>query len=218
MKSGACIATALASAPMSEPLTQFVQTLLETGQAAFWGRPEPPRTASAELIALLKREYHRERLRRPGVSPPFAAATAARAAELTRQACWFLASRDEAVEIVQRRIRLAIADPTPSDHASADLTLRYLPVIHRRARNLRPDDPLAQALSDLLRAFPLSGVLSAVAEPPTVSLEFGGSMALMMDYAERWAANPKPEWRPTSGVARDCADWAEIEFKAKSNE
>lgn len=200
---------------MAEPLTQFVQTLLEKGQAMFLGRPEPPRTAPPELIAILKREYDRERLRRPGNSPPFSAATAARAAELTRQACWFLVSREEPDELVKRRVRLAIADPSPSDHASADLTLRYLSVIHRRACGFRLDDPLVLALSDVLRAFPLSGVLTAIHDPPTASLEFGGSLALMMDYAERWAANPKPEWRPDSDAARDCVEWAESERRAR---
>ena len=50
-------------------------------------------------------------------------------------------------------------------HLSADLMLRYLPQILKRARGLDPSDPLVGLLEDVLKRWPLSGVLSDVAEP-----------------------------------------------------
>ncbi len=52
----------------------------------------------------------------------------------------------------------------------ADLMLRYLPQILRRARGLDPSDPLVELLANILRRWPLSGVLSDVDEGSAGSL------------------------------------------------
>ena len=91
---------------------------------------------------------------------------------------------------------MPIEPPTPAHHLSADLTLRYLPQVLNRARGLDPTDPLIGLLEDVLRRWPLSGVLSDVAEAPLGSLEFGGHPGLLLLYAERLAANDRPAWRP----------------------
>jgi MoxR-vWA-beta-propeller ternary system domain bpX4 len=85
---------------------------------------------------------------------------------------------------------------TASQHLSADLLLRYLPQILRRARGLDPVDPLADIVAETLRRWPLSGVLSDVEERPVGSLDFEGHPGLMLLYAERLAANDRPGWRP----------------------
>ena len=74
--------------------------------------------------------------------------------------------------------------------------LRYLPQVLKRARGLDPSDPLIGLLEDVLRRWPLSGVLSDVTEPPLGSLEFERHPGLLLLYAERLAANDRRAWRP----------------------
>ena len=74
--------------------------------------------------------------------------------------------------------------------------LRYLPQVLKRARGLDPTDPLIRLLEDVLRRWPLSGVLSDVARARSRPLDFGGHPGLLLLYAERLAANDRPAWRP----------------------
>jgi hypothetical protein len=85
---------------------------------------------------------------------------------------------------------------TPAHHLSADLMLHYLPQVLKRARGLDPSDPLIALLEDMLRRWPLSGVLSDVADAPIGSLDFAGHPGLLLLYAERLSANDRPAWRP----------------------
>ncbi len=61
---------------------------------------------------------------------------------------------------------------------------------------LTPTDPVIEILSDLLRRWPLSGVLSGVEEGPLVEPEFGRHPGLLLLYAERLASDDRPAWRP----------------------
>src|SRR5262249_34334292 len=91
-------------------------------------------------------------------------------------------------------------------HLSADLLLRYLPQVHCRARALSPDDNLTRLLTGVLRQWPLSGVLSDVAEGPTTPLQFSDHPGLLLLYTERLARHDRPAWRPTTGLARETMD------------
>src|SRR5262249_54286450 len=84
----------------------------------------------------------------------------------------------------------------PAAHLSADLTLRFLAPIHRRARGRDPADRLTSLLADILRRWPLSGVLADVEDEPLTSPDWGGHAGLWMLYAERLAQNEKPAWVP----------------------
>src|SRR5262249_16793898 len=130
--------------------------------------------------------------------PPvaFDEGVACQAAELVRQASWGLVNREERVGDLKRRLRMSTAPRTPGQHLSADLLLRYLPQILRRARGLDPADPLIEILGDLLRRWPLSGALSDIEEGPLVATDFGGHPGLLLLYAERLAAHDRPAWRP----------------------
>jgi len=117
----------------------------------------------------------------------------------------------EPAEELERRLTL----PPPrsaAEHLSADLLLRLLPALHRRARALAPADPLCGRLTAILRDWPLSGVLADVAEPPVGSLAFEGHPGLQLLYAERLARNFKPAWLPTEGQARAHCElvWQEL--------
>ena len=98
--------------------------------------------------------------------------------------------RDEVIEPLKRRLVMPGSPTTPAQHFSADLLLRYLPQVLKRARGLDASDPLVGLLAEVLRRWPLSGILSDVEEGPTVPLDFAGHRGLQLLYAERVAVVP----------------------------
>ena len=96
------------------------------------------------------------------------------------------------------------------------LLFRYLPVVHRRARALAPDDVLTRLLTDLLRQWPLSGVLADVADEPTTPLQLNDHPGLLLLYAERLLHNDRPAWRPTTGLARETWELVRASHDAKA--
>src|SRR4051795_8429030 len=175
---------------MSEPmadLEEFLARLLREGAVVFRSRPEPTRGASAGVADLLAGAYEAYRLDVAGPAIPFDAEVACEAGELVRQACWAMVSRGERVADLAARLAMSRPPERPSDHLSADLLLRYLPRVYRRARAASPHDPLVGLLAGVLRGWPLSGVLAGLDEPPLVPLDLGGHPGLMLLYAERFA-------------------------------
>jgi hypothetical protein len=184
------------------PLAEFLDQLFAEGAVAFRGPPAPG--AGDDARALLASAFAAHALDVAGPPIPLDAPTALAAAEVVRQACWFLVNRDETEAELDRRLRL----PEPSSasqHLSGDLALRYLPAVHRRAFAVNPADALTSRLADLLRRWPLSGVLSDVADGPLTDLDFGGHDGLRLLYAERLASHDRQAWRPT-GRTREFAD------------
>ena len=197
---------------------EFLRTLLADGRVVLRERPAVEAAERADARVLLADAYDDYRLGVAGPPLPFDAATALGMAEWLGLACWFLLRRDEPPEAVER----ALAPPPPptsaAQHLSADLVLRFLPQVHRRARALDAADGLTRRLTELLRDWPLSGVLSDVEEgprnqrtedrgqrtdcPPPVLcplssvLWFDGHPGLLLLYAERLAERPRPAWVP----------------------
>ena len=133
-----------------------------------------------------------------GPAVPFDPPTALAAAKVVQQACWFLVCRDEPDEAIDKGLALPGPPSSAAQHLSADLTLCYLSQIHRRAFALGPEDRLTNRLAvELLRQWPLSGVLSTVLEHAEGDLEFGGHKGLLLLYAERLLVNEKPAWIPS---------------------
>ena len=118
------------------------------------------------------------------------------AAEFLRQSSWALVNHDERMADLEKRLNMPGSPLTPSHHLSADLTLRYLPQVLRRARGLNPDDPLVECITSVLRRWPLSGVLSDVVEAPIVPTDLGGHPGLLLLYAERLDQERPTGWRP----------------------
>jgi MoxR-vWA-beta-propeller ternary system domain bpX4 len=187
---------------------RFVTELLTEGKVVFRSPQAPRDRPQAEDIALLEKGFHAARLSVAGPEIPFDAAVGYSAAELVRQASWALVNHDERVSQLKKCLTMPIRPATPAHHLSADFMLRYLPQVLSRARGLDPSDPLIGLLEDVLRRWPLSGVLSEVAEPPLSSLEFAGHPGLLLLYAERLAANDRPAWRP----AQKATGWAFYEL------
>ncbi len=183
----------------------FIRVLLEEGSARL---SEPPRLHPGEQAATLAvlGDAHRDhQLDIAGPGLPFVPAVALKTAQWTAWACWFLVHRDDAPASLERALPLFAPGPGPAEHATADVLLRLLPQVHRRARAASPQDPLTHRLAELLRRWPLSGVLADLDEPPLSPVDLGGHPGLLLLYAERLALRPRPAWR-VEGPARDSID------------
>jgi hypothetical protein len=171
---------------------------------------EPPSDRGEhEAEALLADAYRTHALTVAGLPIPFDPAAAVAAGKALYRAAWYLLNANLPVEEAGLRMP---ADPhNPSQHLSADLALRLLPAVYRRARALRAGDPLTDCLADLLRRWPLSGVLADVTDPPLTPLDFGGHPGLRLLYAERLARHDKPGWFPT-GPALEAVElvWQDL--------
>ena len=182
-------------------LAEFLHELFREGQIVLHGRPGDPEPERSSAVAVLAAEFMLHRLDVAGEPIPFDPDTAFWAADLLRRASWFLVNRSEPEEAVRRSLVPLRPPRTASEHLSADLTLRFLPAIYRRARSISPSDGLSTFLADLLRAWPLSGVLSDLAEGPAEVGDLGGHPGLWLLYGERLAIDEKPAWM-VDGPAR----------------
>jgi hypothetical protein len=176
--------------------SDFLAQLLGEGKIIFRSAKPPQGRPSDRDAAALAEAFVTVTLSVAGPPIAFDAPTACEAAELVRQSSWALVSREERVDDLKRRLRMTITPRTPAQHLSADLMLRYLPQVLRRARGLDATDPLIGILADVLRRWPLSGALSDVEESPLGPTDFGGHPGLLLLYCERLAANDRPAWRP----------------------
>jgi hypothetical protein len=159
------------SPPVPQPgtVSAFLRELRTTGAPAVHLRGPGPLTdclrhieadaaADAALIPLL-REWHAEALADlPGPPLSFDESAARYGAQMLFRAAWFYLHRDA----TEAHVVTLLADSLPGGPSaaalfSADLTLRYLPDLHRIARTLAPGDPLLGALQRMADALPLSG-------------------------------------------------------------
>jgi hypothetical protein len=188
------------------PLAAFLQLLFDEGKVHLRERPRQHPAGRGEARRLLEAAYETARLDVAGPPLPFAAETALAAAEVVHQASWFLVSHAEPEEALVKALQMPAAPATAADHLSGDLVLRYLPQIYRRARAYAPSDRLTALLADLLRRWPLSGVLADIEEGPVAPPNFGGHAGLLLLYAERLAKNPRPAWVP-EGQLLEYLEW-----------
>ncbi len=177
-------------------LVEFVGGLFEEGRVVLRGRPVPGEDEDPAVRELLGAAFDLHRLDVAGPPIDFDFPAALMAADLLRQACWFLLNRSEPVEEMERRLAPRRGPRTAPEHLSADLTLRFLPQVHRRALAIAPGDRLAKLLAEVFRRWPLSGVLSDLAEGPDDVGDLGGHPGLWLLYAERLARRDRPAWRP----------------------
>lgn len=92
-------------------------------------------------------------------------------------------------------------------HLSADVALRFLPAVYRRARLRTSAEPLVAAVEAVLRKWPLSGVLADLDGGPTTPPEFGGPPGLQLLDAERLVGTGRAGWVPAAG--RPAREWPE---------
>jgi hypothetical protein len=190
------------------PLARFFHELLRDGRMIL--RELPAAEVDAELAHLLRAAYAEYCLDIAGPAPAFDEPTALAAARVVYDAGWALVSQRLPVAELEKRLRMPARPRTAAQHLSADLLLRYLPQVHRRARARDPADPFPATLEKVLWQWPLSGVLADLDEGPETALEFDHP-GLMLLYAERLAQHPKPAWVPT-GKALEYVDlvWEQL--------
>lgn len=186
-------------------LAGFLDRLVNEGRVVFREalRGEPSAEDRAEAAVRLRKAFNEVLMDLAGPPVEFDERSALAAAEWTQTACWFLVSRGEPAEVVDHALRLPPPPRSAGEHLSADLTLRYLSAVHRRARAMDPDDVLSRRLSEVLRRWPLSGALSDVEQAPTSPIDFDGHEGLLLLFAERLTARPKPSWTPSEALGRD---------------
>jgi hypothetical protein len=183
-------------------LAAFLDRLLAEGSAVLRDPPQLHAQDCRAAVARLEAAHADVRLDVAGPPLPFDAPAALAAAQFVWQACWFLLQRREPREEVERVLQLPGAPRTAAEHLSADLTLRLLPQVHRRARGADAADVLTRRLTQALRQAPLSGVLADLDEGPCDPVELDGHPGLLLLYAERLAEKVRPAWVPESGPAR----------------
>jgi hypothetical protein len=177
------------------PFAEFLDVLLREGRAVLRGPPhlQAEDKDAANLLGGIYADY---RLRVAGPAINFDPGAAQAAATLVYRACWFLLSRDEPESELDRLLKLPAPACSPAAHLSADLVLRFLPQVHHRAKAHNPADRLTALLADVLRRWPLSGVLADVDEGPLTAITFDDHPGLFMLYVERLAQHEKPAWIP----------------------
>lgn len=178
-----------------DPFEEFITRLLREGLAVFREPPRPVSVCPSGVMAELERAF---RVHRRGVAGPpisFDRDSAGAAAILVREACWALVHRGERADSLTKRLTMPHEPGRPAHHLSADVVLRLLPQVLRRANGMDPSDPIVSALSAVLRRWPLSGVLADLDEGPSGPTDLGHP-GLSLLYAERWVRRERPAWRP----------------------
>jgi hypothetical protein len=176
--------------------SEFLAELFGEGKVVFRSGEKPRDRPTDGDVAILREAFATFALSVAGPPIAFDVRTATEAADLVRQASWALVDREERPADLKRRLRMTAVPTTPAQHLSADLLLRYLPQLVKRASGLDPTDPLAEFLADVLRRWPLTGALSDIEDAPLAPAEFGGHPGLLLLYAERLTAHDRPTWRP----------------------
>jgi hypothetical protein len=186
-------------------LLAFVTRLLTEGSARL---AEPPRLLAAERDAVLAvlHDAHRDAMLDVAGPPlPFVPGIALRAAEWAARACWLLLHQGGTPAEVENNLPVFSPNPASSEHATADVVFRFVVGVHRRARTADPAGALAVRLEEMLRRWPLSGVLAEIEAAPLTPVDFGGHPGLLLLYAERFAARPRAAWL-AEGPAREYLD------------
>jgi hypothetical protein len=176
-------------------IADFLNELLTEGEITLRSPPSASADDLAEGRIVLEKAFANHRLHVTGPLIEFDPPTALASAELVWWAAWYLASRSEPPSELEQKIKMPGSPGNPSQHLSSDLFLRYVPQIYQRARAIDPEDELGKALVNVLRQWPLSGVLADLDEAPVSSIDFHHH-GLQLLYAERLHRNPRANWQP----------------------
>jgi hypothetical protein len=179
-----------------ETLAVFLEGVFRQGRIVV---EEPPAGETAEdskALAVCRRAFDEFRLEVAGPVLDLDSDIALASARFLYTAAWFLFHFEKPEQEVATDLAFPKKPGSAGQHLSADLVFRYLPAILGRARALPTGDVLADIISEVLRHWPLSGVLADLPEGPTGALDFFGHPGLQLLYAERLAQHFKPAWVP----------------------
>lgn len=177
----------------------FVRRLLWEGRLLVEAAPswEP----DAADVSLLEQAFAIQAMNLAG--PPLAAdvGVLVAAARVVHRTAWY-ALHLGATLPGQSPLTMPCLPRTADQHFSADVLYRFLPAVYSRLRSQAPQDELVEHVRDLLRDWPLSGVLADIAEPPRIAIDFAGHVGLSFLYGERLAQKERPGWFPTGQAAQ----------------
>lgn len=143
--------------------------------------------AADPAVGALLREWHAAACEDlAGPAPVFDEAAARWGAAMLFRAAWFYLHRDAPEQELLHL--LSVPPPVPPGPAailSADVSLRWLPDIHRMALALAPGDPLLALLQNLAAAHPLSGAALPPAEGRTRTPE-PAAWAVLLAHPGLW--------------------------------
>ncbi len=140
-------------------LHQFLLDLFESGRVRLTAETLQPGLASDDVDRTLADFEIRYRDVLSGTPPSFDVPAARYGATMLYEACRFLAHPSLGVEDLELAFGVVPPRPSgPSAHYSVDLSLRFLPDVHRMTRQMGAEDPLCTELSKLANQWPLSSV------------------------------------------------------------
>jgi hypothetical protein len=174
----------------------FLTLFFNHRKIAFRPREAPQDRPTERDVAVLAEAFETSLLSMAGPPVEFDAQVAIAGAEFVRQASWALVNRDDRLADLRKRVMMPGSPTTPAHHLSADLMLRHAPQLMKRAQGLDATDPLVELCGEVMRRWPLSGVMSDLEVGPEAPLDFSSHPGLLLLYAERLAANDRPAWRP----------------------
>ena len=188
----------------------WLSRVLSYGESVLAESPSLPPEERPRVLETLRSAFEQHALDLAGPPIAFDSEAAVRSAVVLARACWrFL----EADEENPSSLDLDVEPSSPSAHLSVDVTFRFLPAVYRRSRMREPELGLTAELDQLLRRWPLSGVLADLEGEPTTPPEFGGHCGLQLLYAERLVATGRPGWVPKCGPARE---WVERVYQERA--
>lgn len=181
---------------------KWLDGVIKNGESIQSGSPGLSDSDLLEIHRLLRETFDRVSLDIAGPALEFDRDTGVWAAQVLASACW----RTFGDEGLPMLLDCEREPTTPAAHLSADVILRLLPAVYRRAKSRGPSESLVVELEQIARRWPLSGILLNLAGPPTTSPEFAGHPGLQLLYAERFVENPTDDWLPPEGPGRE---WVE---------
>jgi hypothetical protein len=165
-------------------LTDFLRTLLDTGDVTVAGHLTPFAPEDlATATALLHRYHAADALHQAHQAPPFDEAAAQWAAGCLYRTAQLAFLRDYDADAVAQHLADWPSAATPAASYSVDLIFRHLPALLDLARHLAPADALVARLQALARQWPLSfvGMPPAPAVAPAAVLAHPALRALYLD-------------------------------------
>jgi hypothetical protein len=185
------------------PFADWLTRVLVHGESVQEAPPNPTPEERPAALDVLRAAFEDHALDVAGPPIAFDPATALAAAEALARACWLLVAAEEGTPA---ELGFRAEPVSPSAHLSADVTLRLLAAVYRRAMLRAAAEPLAAAVEAILRKWPLSGVLADLDGGPTTPPNFGGHPGLQLLYAERLVGTGRAGWVPAGGSA---SEWVE---------
>ena len=115
-------------------------------------------TDNETAIEILQKFYAHDKMEAPGNVPVFDQAASLWAAQYLYRAFQLLLLRKLGPEHIEAELKDYSLPQTAASVYSADLALRYLPVVFNLAKRLAPDDPLVKRLKETAQQWPLSSI------------------------------------------------------------